>query len=299
MSRLHRQLLALAAAAWLVTSYCVPGLGADDAIAVTDQSAKQFQFYAHKAGNLDAKLLSGARCQLTGKSILNWSIGKAWSGSYFIWLADGEPVLVGCYFIDASKPEYRRLCVELHTLTNKPLEPLQIDSTPKFLWKPDATKLAVLNPAGAPEVGGNARIRLRQMRELARKFSVTMYREKRISKEELRLLPQPIFRYPRAEMADGDGAIFAYVATTGTDPEFLLAVETHVMDGKVTWVVKPIRFTTRELELRSGDSVQWSAAEYDWNDLASRNTNPYGIAVEVYLETSSFEELVDIALSEK
>jgi hypothetical protein len=85
------------------------------------------------------------------------------------------------------------------------------------------------------------------------------------SRNELRLLPQPLYRYddPTKEK---DGAIFAYVWTVGTDPELLIHIQTRSESGQLKWFYQPIRFTWRQLELSYEGTEVWKSEE-----LVSRN----------------------------
>src|SRR5947209_7567407 len=74
--------------------------------------------------------------------------------------------------------------------------------------------------------------RLLQMRELAAGCAVTK-RERDDSASELRLLPQPIYRYEAAQAGVIDGAIFVFVQ--GTDPDLFLLLEARESGGKAEW----------------------------------------------------------------
>ena len=67
----------------------------------------------------------------------------------------------------------------------------------------------------APKPGPTATSRLKQMRTLAAEYSVTaQYGD---SKEQLRLLPAPVYRYASEKQGVTDGALFAFAR--GTDPD--------------------------------------------------------------------------------
>src|SRR5205823_6238465 len=92
-----------------------------------------------------------------------------------------------------------------------------------------------------------AAVRLSQLRQLSRSFAVHM--EAVNGNWELRLLSQPIFRYGTDGSDVIDGALFAYVWTTGTDPEFLLLLECRKTPDGPRWHYAPLTFTTRPLRL--------------------------------------------------
>ncbi|HVX11161.1 MAG TPA: hypothetical protein VHC22_08275 [Pirellulales bacterium] len=88
----------------------------------------------------------------------------------------------------------------------------------------DATKpgLEMHELDDAPEPSAGKASRLRQMKELARRFTVRGS-EKTSRGEELRLMPQPVHRYADPEHGLEDGAIFGF--GSGTNPNCLLLVE--------------------------------------------------------------------------
>src|SRR6185312_10054484 len=75
----------------------------------------------------------------------------------------------------------------------------------------------------APEA--TPQLRLRQLREIARRF--TSNEEIKNEKFELRLLSTPVDRYTPSMSDRADGAIFFF--TLGTNPEVVLLIES---DGK-------------------------------------------------------------------
>lgn len=80
------------------------------------------------------------------------------------------------------------------------------------------------------------------MRNLAREFSGWMKQDGDVT--QLRLLPQPIFRYKSRDMGVLDGALFALV-WKGTDPDVLLLLE----HGEVALA----RFNWREMWVERKD----------------------------------------------
>ncbi len=186
-------------------------------------AARRFEYFKTQARDFRANMASGQPVELAGGSILNWTLGSSWHGGFYIWTSRGRPVLVGCFLADSQTPDFRRSMAEFHVMTDERIEPIVFDGLRKYRWTPDpkdAFSLPTQNP-----VKGDARTRLRDMRALARELAVTMYSDDEQSREELRLLTQPLYRYPEGT-GGADGAIFGYVTTRGTDPEFLLAVET-------------------------------------------------------------------------
>jgi hypothetical protein len=102
------------------------------------------------------------------------------------------------------------------------------------------------------------------MNSLSEGFKVTMLGLKadQSDREEMRLLPKPIYRY---KLDDGqtvhsdliDGAIFAFVQ--GTDPEAVLLIKAIRHGDRTDWQYAFARATAAGLEARLGPSVVWTA----------------------------------------
>ena len=107
----------------------------------------------------------------------------------------------------------------------------------------------------------SATARLTQMRTLSREFTAIM--QAGDQPWELRLLPQPVFRYdvkvetstPRDWL---DGALFTFVWTTGTDAEVLLVIEARKHENEHRWHYAPVRLTNREVVLKHGEEQVWN-----------------------------------------
>src|SRR5207249_2854547 len=83
--------------------------------------------------------------------------------------------------------------------------------------------------------------------------------------QELRLLPQPIYRFP--DSADVDGGVFAFVQTT--DPEVLLLLRASPQTREAGWEFAAARMTLVHAFLKVDDKVVWSVPW--WNK--ERDTN--------------------------
>ena len=97
------------------------------------------------------------------------------------------------------------------------------------------------------------------MKALATQFSATLikWREDGSDREELRLLPQPIYRYESEDPKLLDGGVFAFVQ--GTDPEVLLLLEAARKAGDAVWMYGFVRRSSGVLEARHRDKPVWSS----------------------------------------
>ncbi len=99
--------------------------------------------------------------------------------------------------------------------------------------------------------------RMRQMKEMVRRFTATRIDVGNI-REENRALARQIHRYRDPESGLQDGAIFVFVAN-GTAPDFYLLLELRGPDlARATWNYGVHRTTTGELHVRLDGNEVWS-----------------------------------------
>jgi hypothetical protein len=257
------------------------------------EALKQFAYFDALAKRFSAKLASGVPLERSGDSLLNWTIDRSWHGSYYVWTAEGRPVLIGCFLADSEKPDRRRAFIELHTMTDEPFTPLSFPAAQAYEWNPVAAGKSTvpLNDVAAPAQQEQAR--RTQMRQIAEQFDLTMYREQGASdaQEELRMLARPLYRYPASNDGSLEGAVFAFLTPKGTDPEFLLAVECDPRAADNSWKVRPLRSCTRRLDLRRKGVTVWRCDEYSEAQQKTKLSEPYVIITIVETSTRNFEAI--------
>jgi hypothetical protein len=215
------------------------------------------------------------RLEVTKEPVLEWSNpvdAGGQQGVVFLWLRDGRPAALGCIF---SEPEGRlkgrKVIHELHALDTEKL----LVTRPKALneWKPQTgLHRKELPDAGIP--AASAAARLVQMRRLAQEF--TGYEVGGTGKRlDLRLLPTPLYRYPAAKTGIVDGALFAFVSTSGTDPEVLLLIEAREKGGKTRWEYACGRFSDRSLYVQHKGTEVWSLVRDESNTFLHDPQNLY------------------------
>jgi len=189
--------------------------------------------------------------KLVEKPIMRWANDDDWSGDVFVWAHEGRPDVVGCILSGPGGATNRLVFHEFHLLAERPIAPA--DLLTKRRWQPKeglpATKLS-----DAPEPAKTAAARLVQIRQISRRFTALMEAD---GEWELRLLPQPLFRYGSEEKEVVDGALLAYVWTKGTDPEVILMLECRKTDDALAWYFAPVRFSNRPVWLRYDDKEVW------------------------------------------
>jgi hypothetical protein len=110
----------------------------------------------------------------------------------------------------------------------------------------------------SPVVAKSRAGRLVQMRQLASEFTGRIVKSGNRS-EELRMLRQPIYRYP--ETIDLDGSIFVFAQAT--DPEILLRLQADMKGAESTWKFAAARMTMVECSLSRGEAEVWLAGWYN------------------------------------
>ncbi len=243
-------------------------VGTDEPV---DASAKKMlPIYVREAAEYSLAVESAPKKELVLKMepVFEWTNpirSTPQQGVVFLWLRNGRPAAIGSIFsqTDDSLPG-RRVVHELHALDR---EKLLVSRSAGALneWKPQTgLDRKELPDAGVPATTAGAR--LKQMRRLAQEFTghETNEDEKR---EDLRLLPAPLYRYPAAEDGVVDGALFTLISTEGTDPEVWLLIEARKEGGPTRWEYACARFSNRNLYVRHKDKEVWSSVRSETDNV--------------------------------
>src|SRR6516162_3044209 len=189
------------------------------------QQKKWNEFYRTEAAGY-AIFLNGDRqkvLKMQPEPVLLWSnpvrVGET-NGSVFVWTYEGRAEAVGTVFshVSLQDPEKRYVAHSFHSLS---LVPLTAERDETRSWSIDVPGIQPEEIPRAPVPAKTAALRLTQMRDLAREFSATTTLDG--VDQELRLVPQPLYRYEGSSPEVVDGALFTFV--TGTDPELMLVIE--------------------------------------------------------------------------
>lgn len=235
-----------------------------------DTKAKEFSTYAHQTA-LDYKCKIGRTTQreltLQEKPILRWTnpLGSNEAhGELFLWTDKGRPTAVLSLYQFVLKEMQR----EHHEFLSLAQEPLAFSGA--ATWSPDAG-LEFKALAGEAPLD-TARQRLKQMRNLAARFSAQKTtREKEI--RDLRLLPQPVYRYEGADGEVLDGALFAFVEAT--DPEIFLLLEARAESGKRQWHYALARMNSLGMTAKLDDKDVWEAPLLLGKEVYNRKDKAY------------------------
>lgn len=184
----------------------------------------------------------------------NWS-GRSSDGVSFLWLAGQRPAAMMSLSLRRPRDDVYR---EGASLWSAPLEcRLGSDS----VWAPRAAGVVAQPlPEAEPPATGKAQ-RLAQMRDIARRFEVTLHRNEE-ELTQLRVLTTPIYRYEAADNGIVDGGLFAFVTTN--DPEMLLLIEAaRVKSGtEVNWRYTLSRMHSAKQVVRRDGQEIWTAAHF-------------------------------------
>jgi hypothetical protein len=127
-------------------------------------------------------------------------------------------------------------------------------------WESSEPGVVARRVPNAPAPAPSKADRLRQMKELARRFGVSEDAGPVRGTIQLRLLPTPIHRYQDVDSGLEDGAIFVFA--TGTNPEALLLLEARA-EGSTTggWGYGLARVSGAALAADLDGRRIWSQAE--------------------------------------
>lgn len=196
-------------------------------------------------------------------------------GTIWAYGSPGRPLALVTISLKQKSPTDIFWLLELNSIADGPLK--AVDGGREF-WHPDGPGLTLHPiPKAAPPADTAIR-RLRQLRELARRFhGYEVFESNGKNREEqfdMRLLPQPAWRYSDPDRGLIDGAIFLLVY--GQNPEVALIVEARrAASGGAAWSYGLARISSARLHVDlDGDRVA------DFPQLATHTpTDSYGIAV--------------------
>ena len=197
---------------------------------------------------------------MTTRVVMRWVNNTRGSedGMTVLYLAVGRPEAVCCIY-----PWSNHLNHEFDSLSRGTLIAKRDGAV---VWSPEKPGVQFQAVPEADPPAENPAARLRQMKTFAAHFSSTMlgWRADKSDREELRLLPQPLYRYESKRSDLLDGAVFGFVQ--GTDPESLLLLEAFQNGKQFEWQFAFARRTSGELEARRKDKIVWHAERFPAND---------------------------------
>jgi hypothetical protein len=201
---------------------------ADEARAVAKLLAGEYVFQLDKE--------SGIELRREPEPVFRWllQLDRRFYSDVYVWTHEGRPEVVAA-ITNVYGPR-RAMETEIHSLSaGLPL----LSHMEKVVWEPERPGIDLKPVPSAPKPGPTAASRLKQMRTLAAEYSVSAEYGK-TSKEQLRLLRAPIYRYASEKRGVTDGALFAFAR--GTDPEVFLMIEARKGERGEEWQYALVRF---------------------------------------------------------
>lgn len=215
------------------------------------EQAEKYQFY------LDAERTQ--KLELIEKPVMRWT-AEGNIGAVWVWTRQGRAEVIGCLGAYVNGKGQYESFHEFHSLTLKPLQTVEIATIRTWDSQKPGVTLTVLE--SAPEPAASDKLRLVQMRSIAREFSVELNPEKK-NTHQLRLATAPLYRSQSTNPDVTDGAIFSYLQDNGTDPECLLLIEARKTSNGIQWHYAPLRFSWRSLRVTHGDRDVWRVDEHN------------------------------------
>jgi hypothetical protein len=202
---------------------------ANEARAVAKKLAGEYVFKLDKG--------SGIELRREPEPVFRWllQLDRRFYSDVYVWTHEGRPEVVAA--ITHVYGQRRTIETEIHSLSAG--LPVLIHNE-KTVWEPERSGVELKPIPDAPKPGSTAASRLKQMRTLTAEYSVTAQYGN--NKEELRLLPAPVYRYASEKQGITDGALFAFAR--GTDPEVFLMFEARKGEGGGQWQHAFVRFVS-------------------------------------------------------
>jgi hypothetical protein len=192
--------------------------------------------------------------ELKREPVLKWSNPDRGEvhGNVFLWTRGGRPLVAGSLFKWFTPHTHMS-----HEFMSLAEEPLGAKFHGKEVWKTTETGVKLTDVPKAPAPAAEEAQRFLQMKQLAKDFSGDKKEREDVNPTELRLLPQPVYRYSAPKEGIFSGGLFALVH--GTDPEIWVLVEARGKDAvSARWQFAAARMNSVEMNLRYKSEKVWS-----------------------------------------
>jgi hypothetical protein len=223
-----------------------PRASGQDRVSGTDERAERLEEMALIAHSIKVFAVdekgNEVAAEMREEPLLRWTdpTREFSDGGMWVWRAAGRPVaVVGIELYQYWSLEFVSLSP---SLVRGEYQPAGVQ------WKPAKAGAEFHDIADAPEPGKTEPVRLRQMRELAHRFTA-IERWDTKGKFNLRLLPHPIDRFATPASGTVDGALF--LLAHGTNPEVLLLIEARRRgEGPARWQFAAMHLSHAEIALK-------------------------------------------------
>lgn len=200
----------------------------------------------------------------------NNTTGPSRFGATFLWLSGERPV--GAVSISIRRNPSNPVFCECSSLWPRALE-CRRDGT--LLWVPERAGVLEERLGDAPAPAESKARRLTQMRELARRFSVTTYRLEPEEANHLRLLTTPVYRFAAEDDGILDGGVFAFANATDPDSLLLLEAARDKPGMAAYWRYSLARMSSQKAVVRLDEKEIWSVTNFHRELPEIRIKGPY------------------------
>jgi hypothetical protein len=216
----------------------------------------------------DARLASDAEKQIEmlERPVLTFGDSARGTKNGSLWLlgTKGRPLA----FIELFRLADEDRWSHTSTLTSKDL--IIVKTPLSGQWKPQKLQIEPKLVDNAPPPEAKEPQRLRQARELARRFTAHEFWNPENSRFELRLLAQPVHRYSDLQYELLDGT--AFVLAHGTNPEAILLLEAIGKDLKTSrWHYSLARVGNAEIHVEFDGKEVWKCPRL----AGTKSSEPY------------------------
>lgn len=236
---------------WLFVVSAVPARGADDSAA--DVRLRAMERVARTISIAEIQGQMSLQAELIPEPLLRFNDPDRGisDGTLWAWGTIGRPLaLLEVY----QKPDVSSCYCAISTASPHAIEAA---AEGVVFWKPKPPGVTLRELPDMPLPSDDKRIRLRQIKHAAARFSAFELFDPDRQRSQLRLLPQPLHRYSNAETGLQDGAFFVFAL--GTNPEVILFVESHETDqGSFQWKYGLVRRGFAELHVALDGHTVWS-----------------------------------------
>ena len=198
-----------------------------------------------RAQSLVLRTVDGdSKVSLQDKPLLHYTDpgGITTDATLWAWGKTGRPLALAAIFYEKLPSDEEKWSCELTALAG---EKLRVERHVGWQWTPAKSDVELQSVPSGPMPGETARLRGKQMNEIARRFaaSETFSAERT---DQLRLMPRALYRYADDEHGRIDGALYAFA--NGTNPEALLIVEARATSEGAAWHYALARLGAAQLE---------------------------------------------------
>jgi hypothetical protein len=170
-------------------------------------------------------------------------------GGIWAWGSAGRPVVMAKSWKNSNGT---RTCA--FSLTSDEL--VVVRGPQSKVWRPEETQVEAAELKGAPAPDPHSAVRLRQLKEQARRFTAHEFWNPDNSRFELRLLTQPVHRYQDEKRQIVDGAVFLFAFDN--NPQILLLIEiVRPAASEARWQYLLARVSSAELHVRLDGKEVW------------------------------------------